>query len=319
MSFDKQSVALCESFNGRIPKHPVVEGKLDGVRGQILIRDGQFVSSVSRNNKPIYNVTLIVHELMELGFDNCVVDGEFWAGSLQRTVSATKSFKSKSPYANDLKLFVFDSVPLSEYDTRDFQTVYDDRLMTMNDILGGRRLRFSHETHDRDIDLVENKKVLMLPMSQRFDNESVWEYAKWLQELVIFASPRLISALVADPNGCFLEGGVLKDLEQPYFHGRQTVWQKVKFRDTIDCKIVDAYLGTGRNSNRLGGFWVETPWGHRVRCGGGLKDSQRNDYWALWTMNPDELRGKTVEVSYLTRTPGGSLREPEFLRIRDDK
>jgi len=85
-------------------------------------------------------------------------------------------------------------------------------------------------------------------------------------------------------------------------------WLKVKKEETLDIPITGIVEGTGRNKGRLGAF--ETALGN---VGSGLTDKQREEYFT------EDLIGTYIEVKYMELTKEGKLRQPIFLRLRDDK
>ena len=102
---------------------------------------------------------------------------------------------------------------------------------------------------------------------------------------------------------------------------------KVKQVQTMDMKVVDTELGTGKYFLCVGTLYCEAvlPNGDKISCavGTGLSDEQRT----RWAMYPMEIIGKIVEVSYFSlsqsKTSYGttmySLRFPRLKKVRTDK
>lgn len=106
------------------------------------------------------------------------------------------------------------------------------------------------------------------------------------------------------------EGIVLKTRDGYYEHRRSASWCKLKPFDTADCKVIGLETGSGKFSGMLGALVVEFG-GKRVHVGGGYTDEQRIEF----LKNMPSL----IEVGFQEVTPGGSLRFPVFVRVRDDK
>ena len=99
--------------------------------------------------------------------------------------------------------------------------------------------------------------------------------------------------------------------------------RKPKFED--EFIIVDVYEGTGRNRGKLGGFFlhqIHPSTGERLdcgKCGGGLTDVQREEYWR----DRKKLVDKTIKVEFDSRQPpkdgGCKIRFPIFKGFADKK
>lgn len=109
------------------------------------------------------------------------------------------------------------------------------------------------------------------------------------------------------------EGSMLKVPNGPYVWDRSRYWLKHKPVNEGDFEITDVIVGSGRNSARLGAFTIKLENGTTCEVGGGFSDAQRDAFWK----NPPV--GKICQVEFKERTPDGLLREPVFVRIRDDK
>lgn len=110
------------------------------------------------------------------------------------------------------------------------------------------------------------------------------------------------------------EGIVVNPLKYDYEHKRSFHWLKVKAIESEDLEVIDIYEGEGRLADSLGGIVVDFG-GVPVRVGSGFSDVLRERIWA----DPYFAIGRIVEILYHEVTPDGSLREPRFLRFRDDK
>lgn len=118
------------------------------------------------------------------------------------------------------------------------------------------------------------------------------------------------------------EGSMVKHTDAVYQSGQRSQNSlKLKATDTVDAVIVgfgEAEPGSWiAKAGMVGkiifqhvheGEWVEG------KCSGMTVDERRE----ITDMQAD-LIGRVVEVSYMTRMPGGKLRHPQFQRLRDDK
>lgn len=118
------------------------------------------------------------------------------------------------------------------------------------------------------------------------------------------------------------EGVMINIADAPYECKRSKSLLKVKKFQTCDLRCIDAELGTGVNSGRLGAITVEFPYNdttYQVKVGSGFTQEQRDYFWE----HKDEIVGKIVEVQYFEITQnqngGYSLRFPVFCQVRNDK
>jgi len=102
------------------------------------------------------------------------------------------------------------------------------------------------------------------------------------------------------------EGIIIKDTASDYESSeRNGAWQKLKDRETYDCKVIAV------SSKSL---TVDFN-GVKVSVGSGFTPSVHNAIFS----NPSAMLGRTIEVSCQSITPAGSMRHPTFLRLRLDK
>ena len=107
------------------------------------------------------------------------------------------------------------------------------------------------------------------------------------------------------------EGIVVKMADSPYeLKERSKYWLKMKPTETYDLLVVGKFNGQGRLKGTLGGLVVKFN-DQKVKVGSGYTDEERQ---LFMTHQP-----KIIEVKCKGITEDGKLREPIFVRIRDDK
>lgn len=110
------------------------------------------------------------------------------------------------------------------------------------------------------------------------------------------------------------EGVMLKHPDHPYRQGKRPAasWFKVKKFDTVDVTIIDSEPGQGKYSGLIGALVFEDAEGNQGRCSG-MTDTDRIDMTLHW----DDFVGRTMEIRFFGLT-AGTMRHPQFIRMRDD-
>lgn len=111
-----------------------------------------------------------------------------------------------------------------------------------------------------------------------------------------------------------LEGIMLKRIDSLYKFKRTKDWLKVKDVLTDEFLVVDILEGTGKYKGMLGSVVIQLKDGRKMKVGTGFTDEQRKKYWN----NKNLILNKYIEVAYQELTNDGKLRNPRFIRVRED-
>jgi DNA ligase-1 len=106
------------------------------------------------------------------------------------------------------------------------------------------------------------------------------------------------------------EGIVYKYINYVFERKRSNLWLRVKKQETVDLPVIGFEYGTGKNKNVVGAL-ICVYNGIEVKVGSGLSDEDRKEFL--------QNLPKVIEVEYTNITKDGSLRNPVFKRVRDDK
>lgn len=297
-----EPVMLCEKWDGEeLTGSWTAEPKWDGYRAAIRIDHEGNCDAFSRGNKEFWNWEHIAEELKSIGLRSVVLDGEFFAGSWGMTSSICKS---QAPHKDRglLKYFCFDILPIQEWDEQFCSKVLSERK---------EQLREAFDRNPLFLSTVQSHLVPVygVPVS------GVDECAEAGDEFY--------------KQG--YEGSVLKLMSSKYVWDRTTDWLKIKPEEECDLEVVDTYEGKNRLVGSLGGVIVRGTVTYKkkqyevaTRCGGGFKDTERDEFWA----KREQIKGTIIQVRYqdvsaaikLAVEPGKqALRFPRFMRLRLDK
>lgn len=157
----------------------------------------------------------------------------------------------------------------------------------------------------------DSDNVVLLPVLETVTKNNIEEVVKqWLKN-------------IEDRGG---EGVMINDGSSTYQHKRTDVLLKVKSTYTMDMRVVDYELGTGKYEGLIGALYCEARDGdilYSCKVGSGLSDDER----AAWSEDDTMIVGKIVEVAFFSTsqcknaegTLEYSLRFPRFKGIRKDK
>jgi len=260
----------------------IVQPKYDGLRAVMIFEKSICQAVLSRGGRELFNVDHIIKELECLKFGDGVLDGELYGKDWNESISVVRASKSKRE-ANKVKFYVFDCIPLEEWQRRaKVKRILNERLAMVYNITKG-----SGE------DLLYTE---MAPFQPVKNAQEAWACAKKYKEMGY-------------------EGAVAKDLDSTYDFERSKNWLKLKFEETYDLEITSTQEGGGKNKGRLGAFICKGFKGETINVGGGLSDEQRIEIWK----NREKYNGRIIEVKCQEITKDGSMRFPVLVRFRDDK
>jgi DNA ligase-1 len=266
----------------------ISERKYDGFRVLAFYREKGIVDGVGRSGKEIENREFYEHLRQSAdSLTGCVLDGEGYCHSLSFEEFSGKMRREDAKLPDDFGYYIFDVLTLEEWDTR--QTA-----------LLATRL-------ERRIEVAETNDFFHAVPFDYVDFETKQGSIDKIKELY---------NLYIEQG---YEGAMLKYLDAPYEWKRSSTMLKVKPEDFVDMRIKDCYEGQGKYVGMLGGFICESldenSGKQDVRVGGGYKDWERKEFWD----KIDSLLGTVVEVKFTEGTTGGSLRHPNFRRLRKDR
>lgn len=270
------------------------EVKYDGVHCIIIYKDGR-AYAFSRQGEPVNGSMDHVLRLLEkyLGDQgNFAFFGEAWRPDVShQEMNGEFRRGNDGSDPHNLEMVFFDYVPLADFEAGHcpirFQT---------------RRYALTHTIFDimRRYDDAERAPIRMSYLSVSKNAcavliEAEREYGH------VFATDGFMRK---DPEGLWNAGSgscgtVLKD----------------KSVVDVDVEVLSVFGGKGKFTGMLGGLTIRYK-GIQQKCGGGkLTDKMRKFYWDF----PNHIIGKIVQVHGLSESEDGLLREPRFIRLREDK
>lgn len=288
----------------------IVTHKFDGQRVIIRVENGS-VKMFSRNGKLYTGLKDLEQEASKLPdgaydgellklLDGSVIDvSKMPENSLCKKVYCPKNaeelfsetasiINSKDEYKKDIAVFLFDMIPLENFDNKieyDVTTaVRKEKLETLLSIYDFKYIKYANILY-----------------SGKFEQTLI---KKMLDEMIILGQ----------------EGLMINYANAPYVFKRTNNLVKVKQIYTADVKVIGFEEGTGRNKGKLGSLLIKTPQGVEVKVGSGLKDEDREYVWN----NQAGYIGVICEIAFTTPSTSKdsnlySLRFPRFVRWRTDK
>jgi DNA ligase-1 len=267
--------------------------KLDGVRVIAIILNG-ICTLYSRNGKQFHNFSNIEKELQnKLGEQSkqagIVIDGEIVSSSFQKLMRQVH--RKDNVQADDTEFFVFDTLPLAEFQAGKSTKTCRERHQQLLDIFGNEGMG--------DVIVVEKKEV---DLDTDEGQKTFKEYNK-----------------MALDRG--LEGIMIKDVDALYECKRSHFMLKAKPFIEVTLTVTATEEGTGRNVGKLGALiceGVDDGKSIKVNVGSGLSDEQRESFWH----HKGDIIDQLVEVraDAITKNQDSideySLRFPRFKTFR---
>ena len=268
-----------------------LEPKIDGYRLSVLIQDGVCTYHCRKAEECSWaeNVQHIGAELLERGFDNCIVDGEVFAKNwnqlshLVRRKRAKMSDAEKAEVAKSVCFVAFDWLAIREGLLDCARPYHERRAQLVHTLAPGAPF---------------HRVSLVVQYRVSSEAEAMSQYDELLE--------------------MGFEGGMLKDPNAFYKCKRSKAWLKLKPFETVEWTIVGAEEGEGKHKGKLGAFLCKTPEGKDAGVGGGFTDAEREMYWAnlpRYIGAEIEVRKQVSDVSIARHA--NCTRKP--IRIREEK
>jgi DNA ligase-1 len=270
-----------------------LEVKLDGVRVITIVYPDGRVDQFSRNGKELVNFEHIKQQLSTNAStftEPMVLDGEVMSSSFQDLMKQVH--RKENVEANDAILYLFDALPLSDFEKGRSNIDQQIRSDLLNSWYNNKLNKSMANVCCLDHAIID------------LDTEQGQELFKMYNKSAI-------------ENG--YEGIMLKDLDAPYECKRSASWLKLKPVIEVTLEVEDVEEGTGRNVGRLGALvcsGFDDGKQITVNVGSGFSDSDRDQFW----VDRDLLVGQLVEIKAdaITQNQDGSysLRFPRFKTFR---
>ena len=274
----------------KIPQNTwfAITQKLNGSRcfyykGKLYTRQGKVFTSCEHI---IRDVEAILFDMK----DELVIDGELILND--SSLSDSEAFQKGVGIANsdketkeELKLVIFDIIPVDEFENGISELKYKERSSILNKM-------------STLINLMELTNIGVVTTFYNGTNQNeIW---KWLE----YAEKHDME-------------GIMLNLDAPYECKRTKNLIKVKKFYTFDLEVVDVIEGDGRLKGTLGALVVDYK-GNKVNVGTGFSDEQRKEFWS----NRDNITGRVIEVKYKEITKNKdtgleSLQFPVFMSLRE--
>lgn len=271
----------------------IYEIKYDGCHCILIKQEGK-AYAFSRQGEPVQAaMDHVIRDLERIDSDNFVLFAEAWHEYLDHSI-INGTFR-RTYVADDAELLeavVFDYVPLEDFQKGACPVRYKTRRDQAFVVV--RQLQSLYESHDHS--------PVRLSYSS-YDTATC-------QDLIDCSRDKYNAVFAVD-------GFMQKDRDGLWKAGSGSGGESVKIKDhvSIDVKVLAVLEGKGKFVGMVGSIKVR--WGLRelIVGGGKLTDAERCLYWDF----PSKIVGRIVEVHGLGESQHGMLREPRFIRFRDDK
>lgn len=305
----REGIQLCKVYEpGKKtnPKRFYMEPKFDGIRGIVIVRNGQ-VEALTSTGLPVYNVDHIKAALQSAGVEGYVFDGEFLNPEIgfDATSGLTRKFDSH-PDALGINYYVWDRLSIEQFEAKECFEPLHRRKMSLAELI----LQINHP------------QITFVESAIGETHEDIVEAAREYK---------------AEGN----EGIVIKAWDGLYEFKKSNVWLKwkpdfqedgLKEMKEGDFRITGLKPGRGKHAGRAGALYIEgylqddgnispdpEDGGQKItgRVGTGPSDPERIQF-QKWH-DEGTLVGRVVEVRYQELSKDGSVRFPVFHRLREDK
>ncbi|MCL1835032.1 MAG: hypothetical protein FWG48_02625 [Oscillospiraceae bacterium] len=263
--------------------------KLNGVRGTFFER-----KLISRQGKEFAGLDHIISDICTIlpDAEDWVLDGELVRDNSEG-LSDNENFRIGTGILSqddadkgEIKLIVFDVLPVADFIEGESKLSYKERLAFMGDL----RER-AKAAGLRSLEII----------SSLYSGDDVSEIDRYLDIMVS-----------EDKEGLML------NRDSKYYRKRHNGILKVKRFYTVDLVVTSVEEGGGRLSGMLGAFVVDYK-GNSLNVGSGMTDEQRSEFWEM----RGDLPGRVIEVKYKEessdkKTGLHSLQFPIFVSLREE-
>lgn len=274
------NVALADKFDPKkhkLDSNWVIERKLDGVRCNVINKDG-IIKCYSRQGKEITTLGKLVDELQGRLPNNTVLDGEICLvddKGLESFQGIMKEIKRKNHTIENPLLLAFDMLTLQEFESKEGTTKYTDRVMRMV------------EWYQLQNWNTQNKvaKHLSIVNYERYSPEVLEEWNSrvktWNWEGLMFR------------KDVGYEGKRTSNLLK-YKKWMDAEYKVIAVEEGDAQELVD---GVMKKIKCVGNLVIEHK-GNKVGVGTGLSLEQRK----RWYEHPEEIIGRVVTIKYFEET-----------------
>lgn len=293
-------VALADKYNPKkhiLNSNWVIERKLDGVRCNVINRDG-IIKCYSRQGKEITTLGKLVDELQGHLPENMVLDGEVCLvdeNGLESFQGIMKEIKRKNHTIENPLLLCFDMLNLQEFEAKEGNTKYTDRM---------KRLKEWYELQNWGVGPNKVAKHLSIVNYERY-------------------SPEVLLAWNLRVKEYHWEGLMFRK-DTGYEGKRTNNLLKYKMFNDAEYKVIaveegdaqEVVNGVAHKIKCVGSLIIEHK-GNKVGVGSGLSLAQRKQ----WHEHPEDIVGKTITVKYfeeiIDQNGNYSLRFPVLKAVFD--
>lgn len=238
-TIDVQKAVLYNKDKHEFSDNIVVEPKINGIRCLSFVTN-ENVECYSRNGERFYYFENYLKTAFEGNTENFVLDGELFANSWNKTLTAVQSGNS----IEDVKYFLFDFMKQEDYFNRITENL-TERKRNLDSFL-------NFYNHDSFVKIREH----YIPSKHSEVMELFQKYVR-----------------------VGYEGIVVKDLDSKYKFERSKDWLKVKAVDFDTFLCVNIEEGRGENEGKLGSLILKKKDGSTFKVGIGFSNMQREEFW----------------------------------------